>query len=301
MEKGQFISWDDGYLLGISLIDEQHRNLFRLTNGLHEACLLGRDATPEGFRRAVTSTVNYVSVHFNAEEKLMAKAGYPAMAEHVAEHRAFVAKMLAEIGLFEDGKPEVAERFVLFLKNWILSHIAMVDKKMAEHVRGSPDVRWGERKEEKGVFISWDGAYSVGIPLIDAHHRELIRLANELYDTCREGSSSAKSGFRAAAGTVAAYVKRHFSSEEKIMARVGYPLIEEHKAEHRIFVDRFLSEVRDFQEGKPFVANAFTGFLKSWVLSHIARSDKKLGSYILDMAKSGAFAHGTEKGEGHPG
>ena len=294
MEKKEFVSWDDRYLLGVSLVDEQHRNLFRLTNGLHEACHLGKDAANDGFRRAVTSTVNYVNVHFSAEEKLMAKTGYPAMAGHVAEHRAFVSKMLAEIGRFEDGKPEVAERFVVFLKNWILGHIALVDRKMADHVKGATDARWGERKDERGVFIPWDDGYSVGIPLIDAQHRELLLLANDLYDACREGSSAATDGFRIAVGAVAGYVKKHFSSEEKIMERIGYPLIEEHRAEHRQFVDQFLSEVKAFHEGKPFVANAFTGFLKDWVLSHIARTDKKLGAHILGMAKNGAFAHGRD-------
>ena len=143
------------------------------------------------------------------------------------------------------------------------------------------------KKEEKGIFIPWDERYSLGIPLVDDQHEKLLDLANALYDACREGSTSAKDAFRDAAHDIVEYVKVHFSTEEKLMKRVNFPETAEHKEEHREFVKQFLAEVKAFEDGKPFVSHAFANFLKDWILKHVAQTDKRMGNYLLAMAKKG--------------
>jgi len=141
---------------------------------------------------------------------------------------------------------------------------------------------------EKGeVFIPWEERFAVGIPIIDHQHRQLLELANRLFDTCRQGKDFAPEGFRSAASAAVDYVKVHFSTEEQIMDRVSFPEAADHKAKHREFVGRVLLEVRSFEEGKPFAPNRFVLFLKEWILSHIALVDKRLASYVLDLAKKG--------------
>jgi hemerythrin len=39
--------------------------------------------------------------------------------------------------------------------------------------------------------------------------------------------------------------------------------------------------------GKMFVPNTFVRFLKDWILTHIAVSDKKYSTYIFDLKKQG--------------
>jgi len=145
------------------------------------------------------------------------------------------------------------------------------------------------KKEEKGIFIPWDERYALGIPLVDEQHKKLLDLANALYDACREGSKSAKDAFRNAARDIVEYVKVHFSTEEKLMKRVNFPETVEHKEEHKEFVKQFLAEVKAFEDGKPFVSNAFANFLKGWILNHVAHTDKRMGNYLLAMAKKGEF------------
>ena len=137
------------------------------------------------------------------------------------------------------------------------------------------------------TFISWDARFAVGIPLVDDQHKELISLANVLYDTCRQGKEFVPEAFRTAASSAVEYVNRHFSIEEKIMERAGYPGLAEHRAEHKEFVKKVLVEVRNFEEGKTFVPNRFVAFLRDWILSHIALMDKKMALYVHDQARKG--------------
>jgi hemerythrin len=142
-------------------------------------------------------------------------------------------------------------------------------------------------KDEKGVFLPWEERFGIGIPLIDEQHKELLNLANVLYDSCRQGKDIVPDGFKTAMSSAVEYVTVHFSTEEKVMARVSYPGMAEHKAEHQEFVKKVLAEVKNFEEGKTFVPNRFVMFLKDWTLSHIALMDKKMAAYVLDMAKKG--------------
>jgi hemerythrin len=140
---------------------------------------------------------------------------------------------------------------------------------------------------EHGVFVEWDNRYSVGIPLIDDQHKELIRLTNELYKSCLAGEETAKTNFMAAVKGTVDYVKYHFGVEEKLLQNVKYPEFAEHKKAHEEFVKHILGEVQDFQDGKKFVPNVFVRYLKDWILSHIAVADRKYSAYILNLKKQG--------------
>jgi hemerythrin len=137
----------------------------------------------------------------------------------------------------------------------------------------------------KNVFVAWDDRYSVGIPLIDKQHRELISLTNELYEACLEGTAAAGASFREAVRGTVDYVKYHFAAEEKLLEQAKYPGFAAHKKEHESFIMKVLEDVRNFTEGKKFVPNIFVRYLKDWILAHIAVEDKKYAEYILDLRK----------------
>jgi hemerythrin len=139
------------------------------------------------------------------------------------------------------------------------------------------------------AFVVWDNKYSVGIPLIDDQHKELIRLTNDLYESCLAGEDAARANFMEAVKGTVDYVKHHFGTEEKLLQKVKYPELTEHKNEHETFVKHILNEVQSFQEGKKFVPNVFVRYLRDWILSHIAVADRKYATYILSLKKAGAI------------
>ncbi|GHV70430.1 hypothetical protein AGMMS49928_18180 [Spirochaetia bacterium] len=138
-------------------------------------------------------------------------------------------------------------------------------------------------------IVTWHSSYSVGIPLIDEQHKELINLTNKLFTSCIQGKESSKVIFmRTIRGTVD-YVGYHFGTEEKVMERINYPGLPSHKKEHTDFVKEVLHEVEEFKNGKKFTPISFVHYLKDWVLTHIAVTDKLMGDYILNMKRTGAI------------
>jgi hemerythrin len=136
-------------------------------------------------------------------------------------------------------------------------------------------------------FISWEPRFSVGIPLIDAQHKQLVVLTNKLYDACKDGDTDVKDRFKETVHEAVEYVKYHFSTEELVMKQVKYPGFESHKNEHSVFVKEIFRKVQSFEEGKQFVPNNFVRFLRDWILNHIAVTDIKLAKHLLDMKRSG--------------
>jgi hemerythrin len=129
-------------------------------------------------------------------------------------------------------------------------------------------------------LVVWDDKFSVGIAEIDRQHKSLIDFTNELFDACR--TAGAEDVFRTTVRKAVAYVKTHFAYEEALMRVHGYPDMPVHKLEHEEFVRQILQKVSDYEEGRPFVANAFVRFLKDWYLNHIAISDFKYRKFFSE-------------------
>jgi hemerythrin len=133
-ETGILVEWDDKYSVGITLIDDQHKELIRLTNELYQGCLAGNDEAKKFFFKTVRSAVEYTKFHFAAEEKLLENVRYPQYAGHKKQHEDFVMQMVNDVKSFNEGKKFVPNNFVRYLKDWILSHIALMDTQYAKYI-----------------------------------------------------------------------------------------------------------------------------------------------------------------------
>ena len=135
-ENQACVEWDTRFMLGIPLIDRQHEKLVQLTNSLYMACLHSKEKANRGFIAAVHEAVDYVCYHFTTEEKIMLLTEFPEYLNHKKEHESFVREILNRTQKFTDKNHLIPNRFVYFLKDWILSHIAVCDKVLAEHILG---------------------------------------------------------------------------------------------------------------------------------------------------------------------
>jgi hemerythrin len=129
------VEWDNKYSVGIPLIDEQHRTLIENTNALYQGCRTGSEEEKKNyFFRAVKSVVDYTKFHFSAEERMMENIHYPQFAAHKREHEAFVQRLLDDVKNYQEGQKFAPNNFVRFLRDWILSHIAVEDTKYARYI-----------------------------------------------------------------------------------------------------------------------------------------------------------------------
>jgi hemerythrin len=103
---------------------------------------------------------------------------------------------------------------------------------------------------ENDSEVTWNDSYSVGVPLIDAQHKELVHMTNDLFQSCLKGGETAEISFMKTVQGAAAYAKIHFGTEEQILELLDYPGYAVHKKQHENFVADVLRIIRDFEGGK---------------------------------------------------
>jgi hemerythrin len=135
MEEYNYMVWTDRYKMGLALIDEQHKGLFTMTNELYQACQAGRQKAREYFLDVIHQIADYALLHFAVETKLMEAVAYPRATEHKRHHDAFTLKVLEAARELEQGKLSVPKDFVHYLRDWILSHIAIEDRDYLNHIK----------------------------------------------------------------------------------------------------------------------------------------------------------------------
>ena len=135
MAHSDLIQWSNTFSVGITIIDEQHKDLIKLTNDMFNHCVGDDAAERDYFKEVIQKAVDYVKIHFSTEEKIMIKTKYPGYYEHKKQHEAFIISILENIKSYEEGKKLTLVGFTRFLKDWILSHIAYTDKLYIDHFR----------------------------------------------------------------------------------------------------------------------------------------------------------------------
>lgn len=129
------------------------------------------------------------------------------------------------------------------------------------------------------ALLDWQETLSVGVPTIDAEHKKLVSLLNDLHVAMTEGRSKQAMG-EVLTGLIT-YTATHFGTEEKLMTRTAYPEFAEHKKKHDDLVKQALDVKAAFEAGKSGVNMELMAFLKDWIQTHIIGTDKKMGAFLV--------------------
>ncbi|MDR2552297.1 MAG: bacteriohemerythrin [Treponema sp.] len=130
------VEWSDDFLVGNAQIDEQHRELVRITNDFWAGCQTGGIIAKVSFLNTIQGAVHYMKTHFAAEEAIMQRAGYPGYGDHKKQHENFVAEVLRQANRFEEEDNPNPGKFSEFLMDWIVGHIARSDKQYIPFIAG---------------------------------------------------------------------------------------------------------------------------------------------------------------------
>ena len=117
-------------LTGHREIDEQHARLVQCLDELQEH--VGGRYDFAASLNALTVLFDYTREHFAFEEELLARWQYPRLSEHVAEHQAIIADLVAIWKDAESGH-EVGERLLSTIRQWVIDHINGEDAQFAEY------------------------------------------------------------------------------------------------------------------------------------------------------------------------
>ncbi|BBD06984.1 bacteriohemerythrin [Desulfovibrio ferrophilus] len=119
------VYWFDGLAVNVEKIDSQHKKLIDMINGLEKAIEMRRGTSQ--LTLLVDEMIGYARTHFNAEEGLMNRYGYPEFDSHVAEHEAFIDKTMSLAFAPDDDENRPVE-VLKFLREWLVNHINGTDK-----------------------------------------------------------------------------------------------------------------------------------------------------------------------------
>jgi len=129
------VKWNEAYALGIKIIDDQHKELLNIVNDIFNHASINQREEQEYFKDVIKQAVNYIKYHFATEEKIMTSTKYKGYDEHKKHHEDFILKVVKTAKDYEAGKRLTLTNFGYFLKDWVLSHIAVMDKKYCDYFR----------------------------------------------------------------------------------------------------------------------------------------------------------------------
>jgi hemerythrin len=130
------LQWTPALAVGVPELDAQHQELFRRAERLVTALRAGdrSEVLP-----LLVYLQEYVNLHFDAEERLMKKAGYPGADGHAAAHRAFREDFAAMVEDFKRSGPTALVALTIhnWLSDWLRKHIGGVDTELARFMGAS--------------------------------------------------------------------------------------------------------------------------------------------------------------------
>lgn len=125
--------WSDEFNTGIDFVDHEHRLIFQNYAKLYNMMREGKGHTY--YKELLSFLKEYVGTHFAHEEQLLSDIGYPYAQEHLAQHRLFQSKLN---GMYEQHQAEEIRnhdliQINLFVKDWLIHHILIEDRKYSEY------------------------------------------------------------------------------------------------------------------------------------------------------------------------
>ena len=122
--------WDESYSVGVAEFDADHRRLLQLANGVVERVVRKDD---DSLSDVLDELALYAERHFDREEDLMQRTGYPRLAEHRLEHRRLLmeVRLLKSRFIADDMDPAKVAKLMV---DWVVLHIQRMDQAYREHL-----------------------------------------------------------------------------------------------------------------------------------------------------------------------
>lgn len=253
-------------LIGIDMIDEEHRKFFDYINA-------GLDALdePEGTgiqmaKNLLKKLEDYAATHFEHEEEYMRKTNDAELFLQIKAHQAFRDRIMAMKEKPSLRKVDLEEMFS-FMAKWLYSHILSTDTLIGRsHNHG----RFAMTKE----FIT-------GIGFVDEEHKTLFDIIGKVYDIIENDLLYDKfDPIMDVLSELKDYTIQHFADEEAYMEKINYDMLPAQKRAHEAFVEKIgevgVENESLIDENQNEYLQEIAAFLNEWLINHILRMDKKI-------------------------
>jgi hemerythrin-like metal-binding protein len=132
-------------------------------------------------------------------------------------------------------------------------------------------------------LFKWSNAYSVYLPEIDAEHREIYRLGNELHKALLAGA--AREQLKPVLANLLEAEEQHFRHEERLMRAMHYDALAWHKRQHDAARKKSRELVKRIESGDTAAAGELLQYLSDWLRDHISVPDRMMGAYLRNYLR----------------
>jgi hemerythrin len=137
-----------------------------------------------------------------------------------------------------------------------------------------------------GLILHWKDEYKVGIPHFDQQHQRLLRLV--AFMAAAVAQKDNVEIVKALLLDVASYCEVHCADEERFMEELGYPEIESHRAEHKMFRDQVRMFLAEDGDGKTIGIRVMR-MMQSWLKGHLLECDRRYAEYFCSLGLQQEF------------
>lgn len=126
-EVSDELAWHQEYELGISDIDQQHRELLSVISQLHQAVTHDHESSVQLMHRLE----KLVRDHFEFEEQMMHQQHYPFATDHISQHNSYKHYFLIlkhQIEANTEDPLYLGFRIKLLLADWLINHAKRDDR-----------------------------------------------------------------------------------------------------------------------------------------------------------------------------
>jgi hemerythrin len=134
--------------------------------------------------------------------------------------------------------------------------------------------------------FKWTKAHATFLPEVDAEHRNLFRMAEELHQAVHAGQETPQ--VQALMQSLIASIEEHFAHEERLMQAAQCESYEWHRQQH----DTLRRKAKLFSEqlaaGDARAPVEFVKFSARWFKDHMSLTDRMMGAQLRNSERLAA-------------
>ncbi|MBN2714767.1 MAG: diguanylate cyclase [Deltaproteobacteria bacterium] len=144
-------------------------------------------------------------------------------------------------------------------------------------------VSWASPEQDSPLVLSWRSIFESGDPVLDAEHRNLFELANQVINAAMTQEHQ-PAQFFGALEILINDISEHFTHEEQILEQQKWPLRDAHAERHQRLLIR-ASQLRNAANRKELPFETLVDFLAvEVVVQHILTEDRQYFSCLKENA-----------------
>jgi len=126
------------------------------------------------------------------------------------------------------------------------------------------------------------GGYSIFIPEIDAEHRTMFRLVDELAAALDSPARRVPSELLE---SLASQMQNHFAHEERLMRASRYDALAWHKGQHDVARRQAKRFIKRIEAGDREAAAELLQYLTRWLPGHMSVTDRMMAAYLRNFER----------------